>query len=88
MSNPTLVPSTLTGGLLTAKVPVASEVWASVGAVESDVVAHGFELVECPGLGSFRVELGAVVLPRRENIHKEEGQDSWIGGPGDLLVTS
>jgi len=57
-----LVPSTLTGGLLTAKVPVASEVWASVGAVEIDVVAHGFELVECPGLGSFRVELGAVVL--------------------------
>jgi hypothetical protein len=60
--NPTLVPSTLTGGLLTAKVPVASEVWVSVGAVESDVVAHGFELVECPGLGSFGVELSAVVL--------------------------
>jgi len=34
---------------------------ASVGAVESDAVAHGFELVECPSLGSFGVEAGEVI---------------------------
>jgi hypothetical protein len=34
---------------------------ASVGAIESDTVAHGFELVECPSLGSFGVEAGEVI---------------------------
>ena len=46
---------------------VAEDFWcdegslASVGAVESDAVAHGFELVECPSLGSFGVEAGEVI---------------------------
>ena len=29
--------------------------------IESDTVAHGFELVECPSLGSFGVEAGEVI---------------------------